>query len=163
MPRQGRVLQSKLVELCEGGLPGVIVNLVDRQDNLFVRFAKDGCNLIVGRQDSRQTIDRKHDNIGLFDCNLHLFADSGFHNIFGFRDKASGIDKCERLPGPVRLRVVAVPGDSRKIMHNGIALSDYSVEKSGLADIRPTDYCNQPLRHQVRMLLKERRRAREII
>jgi len=55
-------------------------------------------------------------------------------------DEAPGVHQGEILFVPYAAGVIAVPGDSGKVVYQRLCAPAYPVEKSGFADVRPSDY-----------------------
>src|SRR5208283_3664720 len=68
---------------------------------------------------------------------------------FVLTDEPSRIDKGEALFVPLSAGIIPVPGNSRQVIDQGPAAFAYPVEKSGFADVRSSNDCND--RHQSRL------------
>ena len=92
--------------------------------------------IVIGQADRR--VDHEQHDIGLLDGCFHLPADLRVERI-ATRHPAAGVYDEERDVEPLGLEFLAVAGDTRLVLDDGLLAPDDAVEQRALADVRTAD------------------------
>ena len=132
------VSQSQVVELVKVRVRGPGgVHLVHRQHDGLAAAQQHVRHLLVGGGETCTDIRQENDDGGVFNGDLGLVPHEGQDLVIGPGLDAAGVHQDKGPAVPVRLPIDAVPGDPRRVLHDGEALSDELVEQHGLAHIGP--------------------------
>ena len=112
------------------------IDLVDAQDDRLLAAAQQVGDLGVVVGDAGGGFDHEEDHVGLVDGDDHLLADLFFEGVVRTGGPAAGVDDRELGAAPVAFAVMAVAGDARGLIDNGLAHADQPVEEGGLAHVR---------------------------
>ena len=131
--------ESQAVELI-----GVIhllagVDLVDAQDDRLAAAAQHvgDFGIVVG--DAGGCLHHEQDDIGLIDGDDDLLADFFLERVVRSGRPSAGIHYGKLGSAPVTFAVMAVAGDARGLVDDGLTHPDQTVEEGGLAHIRASD------------------------
>ena len=118
------------------------VHLVHHKDDRLVRPAEHVRHLGIGVHQSLLHIHHEQDHIRRINGDLRLLPHLGKDDVGAVRLDASRIDQGEHPVQPGHIRIDPVPGDARRILHDGDPLSRKGIEQRGLSHIRPSHHRN---------------------
>ena len=124
------------------------VDLVRGHDDRLVPAAQQVGELLVAGPAPRARVDDEHRDVGVVERGLGLLADRAGERVDVGVVDAAGVDEREAAPVPLRGDLVAVAGDPRALVHDGLARAAQAVDERGLADVRIAD--DRDLPHRAR-------------
>src|SRR5262249_46044843 len=134
---------TELIELgresCDICRIGFVCDYVDG----FSNGPQPVCKLLVETRDSSSHIYHEQQKSCLFNSNFGLFDYSGrnLSSVIGYH--TSSVHKAKRPSLPFSLGVDAVPRNPGEVADDRSSTADNTVEESRLANIRPSNDCDQ--------------------
>ena len=102
-------------------------------------LAEDRRELLVARRDPGARVDDEQDQVGLCDRGVRLIGDRARDRRLVGDVDAAGVDQPEALAVPVGDELLAVAGDTRRLVHHGRPRLGQPVDERRLADVRKAD------------------------
>src|SRR6185295_16759316 len=94
------------------------------------------------RVDADARVDDEENQIRFADRLTDLTADLDVHWRARIVGDAAGVDEPEMTPGPIGLREVAIARRAGFLGDDGAVVADDAIEERRLADVRPSDECD---------------------
>ncbi len=116
-----------------------IVQLVGHEQHRHARAPQAVGQLQIGRARRGLRVDQEDDEIGLRDGELGLAHDLALEGAVVARIHAAGVDQRELVAAPLHDELLAVAGDARLGMHDGLARRREPVDERRLAGVRLAD------------------------
>ena len=127
---------------CAGG-----VALVDGQGNGLARPLQNGRHSGVGGRQAHLDVGYHNDSVGQLDADLRLAAHKLEDLVVCPRLDAAGVHEVKGAAAPLAGPIDPVPGDPRRIFHNGSPPAGQFIEEHRLAHIGTADNGHQRFRH----------------
>ena len=102
--------------------------------------------LVCGSQ-AFPPVHQEDDHIRHIDGKLSLPAHLGADDILFDRFNTAGVHQGKGMLQPSRLSIDTVPGNARRILHDGDAFPNNTVKKGGFSNIGAAHHCHQRLFH----------------
>jgi hypothetical protein len=116
------------------------VDLVDGQDHRLAGGADRARDLGVEGRQAGGAVDHQHQGVGLVDRPPGLAVDAAAdHVTLGRGIEAAGVDHADRGAEVLELAVAAIAGQPWRIVNQGGAAADHTVEQRRLADVGSAD------------------------
>ena len=103
------------------------------------RAAQDLGDLGVALAQAGAGVEDERDRVGVGDRLARLRLDLARERVDGLEVDAAGVDQLEAHAVPLALERLAVAGDARLLVDDGLAPADQAVDQRRLADVRKAD------------------------
>ena len=114
------------------------IHFVHHQQDGLARTAQQVGDFGVVIGDARGGLDQEEHQVGLFDGDAHLLADFALEHIVGVGGPSAGVHYREFVTAPFAFAVVAVAGDARRLIDDGLPHAYKAVEQGGFPHIGAT-------------------------
>src|SRR5215475_9831613 len=134
-----RLAQPQSMRLGQPLLAGAALAFIGDQDYLAGPLAQPGGKALVERQYARARIDQEQHDVGTVDGTLGEATHARLQRLAAGRLPARGIEQREGKIAQLRRGLAHVAGHARRVVDDGAAATDQTVEQRRLADIGPAD------------------------
>ena len=139
LPRDGAqrvgVAHSQCPEIQVALVPGKVVQLVDHQEGWLRALPKDFGQLFVQGMDAGSAVHHEQDDVRLLDSRHGLFPNGPFQRFVAVLDDPAGVHYEKAAARPVGPGEVPVPGNPRRVVHDGQPPPQEPVEEGGFPHV----------------------------
>ena len=135
-----RLAEAERVELGGERLLLGPVDLVGDDDDGQVAAAQNLRDLGIALAQPGARVEDERDGVGVGDRCPRLRLDLPRERILGLEIDAAGVDQLEPHAVPLALQSLAVAGDTRLLVNDGLTPADQAVDQRRLADVREADH-----------------------
>ena len=114
------------------------VDFVDGEQDFLVASAQDIGDFLVVIRDAGLGFHHKEHQVGFLDGEHHLLADFFLKDVVAGTGVATGIDNGKFVATPFAVAIMAVAGHAGRLIDDGLAHPDQTVEQGGLPDVGPS-------------------------
>ena len=125
-----------------GELLLVAIDLIGRKKNRRVTPPEQINRLGIRRINPFLAVKQKNNPVGFRNGQTRLFLHPPDQPVLFAQINPPGIHEQKRAAPPFHLGEITVPGDTRRIVHDGLAPATQTIEQRGLAHVRSPDQGN---------------------